>query len=207
MEVAGAQAAHLSYSIILSLLRPWVSYFVSLQITLVIHNLVITWVNYFACFPVQKWNSLWGGTTVNHKEHKLSFQNVLCPRDLIINCQIPSLCPYIFGSLWEGLMIQPRFLRSSFVLSLAGHGAGKEILMCFSQMRCCWCSDSRTLTFFAWNYPHWYCYVCLVQGTSKKKGTEQSLKLRHRWGPHGSSSNPLKAGLYVWLPWCVEKAK
>lgn len=131
MEVAGAQAAHLSYSSILSLLRPWVSYFVSLQITLVIHNLVITWVNYFACFPVQKWNSLWGGTTVNHKEHKLSFQNVLCPRDLIINSQIPSLCPYIFGSLWEGLMIQPRFLRSSFVLSLAGHGAGKEILMCF----------------------------------------------------------------------------
>lgn len=54
MEVAGAQAAHLSYSSILSLLHPWVSYFVSLQITLVISDLVITWVNYFACFPVQK---------------------------------------------------------------------------------------------------------------------------------------------------------
>lgn len=58
MEVAGAQAAHCSYSSSLRFLYPWVSYFVSLQITLVIHNLVITWVNYFVCFPIQKWNSL-----------------------------------------------------------------------------------------------------------------------------------------------------
>lgn len=204
MEVAEAQAAHLSYSSILSLLHPWVSYFVSANY---FGSLVITWVNYFACFPVQKWNSLWSHATVNHKEHKLSFQNVLCPRDLIANSQIPSLCPYIFGPLWEGLMIQPRFLKNSFVLSLAGHGAGKEIILCFLRWdAACALTPGQShflpeithigIVMFAWCKEH-----------QKKKEAEQSLKLGHRWAPHGSSSNPLKASVYVWLPWCVEKAK
>lgn len=117
MEVAEALAAHLSYSSILSLLHPWVSYFVS--------------TNYFGNY-LGELLYLFPSSKVELFMKWLSFQNVQCPRDLIANSQIPSLCPYIFGPLWEGLMIQPRFLRNSFVLSLAGHGAGKEILMCFS---------------------------------------------------------------------------
>lgn len=73
MEVAGAQAAHLNHS---SIFKPLAFLGELLRLSAF-------------CSQFIKWNSVYwangGGTTVNHRDHKLSFQNALCDRDLIAN--------------------------------------------------------------------------------------------------------------------------
>jgi len=137
MEVVGAQVSRLNSSSILSLLHPWVNYFASLP-----------WVP-----------SLWSGTQSTEPTAVLPLWIIKSTNSHFqMHCVLrpdcwqpdPKSVPSIFGPLWEGLMMQPRFLRNSFAVSL-GWPKGGEILMSFSHLSCCLCSDSRRLTFLAWN--------------------------------------------------------
>lgn len=142
--------------------------------------------------------------TVNHKEHKLSFQNAPCVRDPIANGQIPSLCPIFVDLSERHWLSSPDF---SGIPLLFLWESGGEILMLFLRwVAACALTPGRSQFSVEINCIH------IVMFAWCKKCQKEWSRIRvwswgTRWAPRGSSSNTLKASLYVWLPWCVEKAE